>query len=132
MALPSSSPLTDWSSQGEYITLSPEGAAAAILPELAKEQGEAWIRKFPGQAAAPFQEKLTSTSHYDVPITYVKCSKDMVVSPAHQQKMIDDVRGVSSSVITVAGMECGHCPMVVEPDKMAEIIVEAVGKMQVD
>jgi pimeloyl-ACP methyl ester carboxylesterase len=111
--------------QGGYLTLDPAGAAAAIFEELPKEQGEAWARKLPGQTMGAFTEKLTSTSHYDVPITYVKCTRDSVVAPAHQQRMINDVKDVSRSSVDVIELACGHCPMVVDVERTVNIIQRA-------
>ena len=68
---------------------------------------------------------MTSTSHYDVPVTYVKCTEDRVVVPAHQQKMIDDFREVSKSEVHVVEVRSGHCPMVSYVNRTAEVIMEA-------
>ena len=75
-----------------------------------------------------FREKMTSTSHYDVPVTYLKCIDDNTIQPAHQQKMIDDFRSVSRSSVNVVEIASGHCPMVVHVEKTAEVIMNAAGK----
>ena len=82
-----------------------------------------------GQAAAALQGRMTSTSHYDVPITYLKCTNDNVMLPAHQQKMIDDIMGVTRSSVEVVEMVCGHYPMVVNVKRTAEVIVSAASKV---
>ena len=83
----------------------------------------------PGQAMAAYQERMTSTSHYDVPITYLKCTSDKVNLVAHQQKMIDDIKGVTRSSVEVVEMACGHCPMVVNVERTAEVILSAASKV---
>lgn len=108
--------------------MEPVGAAAVILDELPKDQGEALTRKMPGQSIPAFEERLTNTSHYDVPITYLKCKNDKVVLPAHQQKMIDDFKAVSRSSVDVVEIASGHCPMVVHVERTAEIIQKAASK----
>jgi pimeloyl-ACP methyl ester carboxylesterase len=80
----------------------------------------------PGHAAGSFRERMTSTSHYDIPVTYVKCTDDKIVLPAHQQKMIDDFRSVSRSTVKVIEVDCGHCPMVERPKETTEAIIQAV------
>lgn len=82
----------------------------------------------PGQAMGSFQEKMTSTSHYDVPVTYLKCTDDHVILPAHQQKMIDDFKSVTRSSVNVVEIASGHCPMVVHVERTAEVIIEAAGR----
>lgn len=83
----------------------------------------------PGQAIAAYQERMTSTSHYDVPITYLRCTEDTVVLPAHQQKMIDDIKKVSRSSVEVVEMACGHCPMIAHTEKTAEVVLNAATKL---
>ena len=79
----------------------------------------------PGHAMGSFHEKLTSTSHHDVPVTYLQCTDDQVVKPAHQQKMIDDFKVVSHSSVKVVEIACGHCPMVVHVEKTSELVMNA-------
>ena len=62
---------------------------------------------------------------YDVPVTYLKCTDDTVVQPAHQQEMIDDFKSVSRSSVNVVEIASGHCPMVVHVEKTAEVIMNA-------
>lgn len=81
----------------------------------------------PGHAAASFREPMTSTSHYDVPVTYVKCTDDKIVFPAHQQKMIDDFKLVSHSTVNVIELNSGHCPMVECVKETTEAIIRAAG-----
>lgn len=75
---------------------------------------------------------MTSTSHYDVPVTYVKCTADEVVMPEHQQKMINDFRKVSRREVEVVEVKSGHCPMVGCVERTAEVIMEAAGREGVE
>ncbi len=99
-----------------------------IFSDLLKEVGEAWARKMPGHAMASFREKMTSTSHYDVPVTYVKCTEDKVVMPEHQQKMIEDFKRVSCREVNVVEIKSGHCPMVSCVEETAEAIMNDAGR----
>lgn len=81
----------------------------------------------PGHAARSFREPMTSTSHYDVPATYVKCTDDKIVLPAHQQKMIDDFKLVSRRTVDVIEINSGHCPMVERVKETTEAIIQAMG-----
>ena len=87
-----------------------------------------WARKMPGHAMGSFHEKMTSTSHCDVPVTYLKCTDDKVVQPAHQQKMIDDFKAVSRSSVNVVEIASEHCPMVSHVERTAEVIMKAAGR----
>ena len=108
--------------------MEPSGCAAVVFADMPSEVGEAWARKMPGHAMGSFNERMTSTSHYDVPVTYLKCTEDLVVVPAHQQKMIDEFRSVSRSSINVVELASGHCPMLADIEKTAAVIMNAAGK----
>ena len=109
--------------------MEPISGAAVIFADLPKEAGERFARKCSGQALGSFQERMTSTSHYDVPVTYLKCTEDPVVIPDHQKKMIDDFKAVSRSSVDVAEIASGHCPMVIPAhiEKTAGVIMKAAG-----
>ena len=79
----------------------------------------------PGQSMAAFQDRMTSTSHYSIPVTYLKCTADLVVLPEHQQKMIDDFKAVTKSTVDVVEVDCGHCPMITHVDRTVDIILKA-------
>ncbi|KAK5064313.1 hypothetical protein LTR84_000146 [Exophiala bonariae] len=110
---------------GEYLHLDPVGSAAVIFSGLPKPVGESLTRKMPGHAAGSFREPMTSTSHYDIPVTYIKCTDDRIVLPDHQQKMIDDFKLVSHSTVKVIEVDCGHCPMVERPKETTQAIIQA-------
>ena len=68
---------------------------------------------------------MTSTSHYDVPVTYIKCTDDQTIYPAHQQKMIDDFKLISRSAVEVVEIDSGHCPMVEHVKETTKAIIQA-------
>ena len=115
--------------QGEYLTVDPSNGAKAILSGLPQVEGEAWVRKMPGQSMAAFQDRMTSTSHYDIPVTYLKCTADCVVLPEHQQKMIDDFRAVTKSTVDVVEVDSGHCPMITHVERTVDVILKAAKRV---
>lgn len=95
-----------------------------MFADLPKQEGESFARKMPGHAMGSFREKMTSKSHYEIPVTYVKCTNDNIVQPAHQQKMIEDFQKVSRSSLKVVEIASGHCPMVTQVERTTEIILD--------
>ena len=75
---------------------------------------------------AAFGGRMTSTSHYDIPVTYLKCTADLVVVPEHQQKMIDDFKAVTRSTVDVVEVNSGHCPMITHVERTVDVILKAV------
>ena len=110
--------------------MDPVPTAAWIFSDLPKDQGESYARKImSGHSFKSFQDKMNSTSHLDVPITYIHCKDDQCVQPRHQQKMIDDVKSVSRSSVEVVEMASGHCPMLSHVGETAEVILKAAVKI---
>ena len=58
-------------------------------------------RKILEKSVVSFREKMNSTSHHDVTITYLKCIDNGIVLLAHQHKLIDDFNPVSCSSFNV-------------------------------
>ena len=107
--------------------LEPQGAARDTFNDWPLDKAEALARKMPGHAATSFVGTLTSTSHYDIPITYVLCTMDKIIPPSRQRQMIDDVKQVSRSTVDVVELESGHCPHVTHPDEAVKVVIEAAG-----
>ena len=88
--------------------LEPEGNVSVTFSDVPREVGIAYAKKMPGHSAVSFGGKLTSKSHYNIPITYVLCTEDQVIPPKHQQKMIDDVKQVTQSTVDIIELKSGH------------------------
>lgn len=75
------------------------------------------------QATEPFMSKavLTEENFGRVPKTYVRTSTDKVTTPALQDKMISNWK-----VETVLDLESGHFPAFSVPEKLAELMLQAV------
>ena len=110
------------------MTLEPKGSARVTFNDLPLEVGEELAAKMPGHSTPSFMGKLTSTSHYDIPITFVLCTKDEVIPPAHQRKMIDDAERDSGRKINVVELDSGHAPPVSRPDDIVQILRKAAGE----
>ena len=105
--------------------LEPEGNVAVTFSDLPREIGLAYAKKMPGHSAVSFGGKLSTKSHYNIPITYVFCKNDLVVPPKHQQKMIDDIKKVTHSTVDVIELESGHGPHISQPDNVVKAIRES-------
>lgn len=56
-----------------------------------------------------------------IPVTYVACLHDQVVSPTYQ-------RAVAERMRFSATLDTDHSPMIGAPERLAEIVLEAVGR----
>ncbi|XPS70463.1 hypothetical protein M3J09_002680 [Ascochyta lentis] len=81
--------------------------------------------KLPHHSATSFQSEVTQASYKDIPVTYIFCEKDMVISPEIQQRFIDAIEEVSGSKVDVKKIDAGHCPNWSKPEELLQLIVEA-------
>lgn len=81
--------------------------------------------QLPHHSAASFQSEVTQTSYKDIPLTYIFCEKDMVISPEIQQRFIDTIEEVSGNKVDVKKIDAGHVPMWSKPDELLKLLVDS-------
>jgi len=101
------------------------GAMCNDLPwELAYEHGLG----VPHHSAVSFQEAVTQVAYSgDVPVSYLFCEKDLIVSPEKQRAQIKTIEESGKSV-SVVSLDAGHCPIWSMPGRLAEVLVGEVEK----
>ncbi|KAI1251576.1 hypothetical protein MGN70_006144 [Eutypa lata] len=90
------------------------------------------------QEADRWAARLLATSEYlyahtegvyagfkDVPTWYVRCDRDLLITPPEQDEFVAIIREMNSDT-TVRRLESGHSPMLSKPAELAGIIKEAV------
>jgi pimeloyl-ACP methyl ester carboxylesterase len=79
-------------------------------------------------SSASFIEDVTQTAYTEVPVSYILCEQDLVVSPEMQKgfvKVIEEARGEEVHVVRLAS---GHCPNWSRPEELAGVIGGLAGK----
>jgi homoserine acetyltransferase len=61
----------------------------------------------------------------DIPVTYVVCNMDRCITPGSQRFFVEEAQKIVADKddFTVIEMDCGHSPMLKEPQFISEIIV---------
>jgi pimeloyl-ACP methyl ester carboxylesterase len=96
-------------------------AICSDLPlDLAYENG----LHFQHHSGASFAEKVTQVAYTDVPVSYIFCEDDLVVSPEMQRKFIGVIEEAKGGKIPVVSLKAGHCPNFSIPEALARAIVE--------
>lgn len=117
----------EFSVQGDYLRLvNPELMAATIFSDLPSAEGLEWAKKLaPSQSAISFGAKLTYPGYKDIPVTYIKCTEDLILPPLYQQGAIDMIKSVGGDV-TVEDLQSGHCPNISMPGEVIRLVRKAV------
>lgn len=105
-------------------------AAQVVFSGLPQEEGEAWIRRFPGQSAVSLMEPLTHVGYKDVPVSYLLCEEDIMISPANQRNGIEVIERASGRSVDVTSIKSDHCPMVSHPQAMVDWMLNVAEKSQ--
>lgn len=117
-------PNTLFSEDGSYATISEETVRNVLLNDV---DDEAYLNSIVPrflfkQATEPFMAKaqLTEEKYGSVEKHYIKASIDKVITPAAQEKMLNNWQ-----VNNVFRLESGHFPLTSIPEKLVEIIKKA-------
>jgi pimeloyl-ACP methyl ester carboxylesterase len=94
-----------------------EAAIEQLFGDAPRELAEAAVARLRGQARAPSRERCPLTYLPGVPVTYVLCREDRVVSP-------DWSRHVARGWLGVEPLELpgGHAPFLTRPAELADLL----------
>ena len=107
-------------------TLAMFRAICSDLPlDLAYEHG----LNFRHHSGASFAEAVTQVAYTDVPVSYIFCEDDLVVSPEQQRRFIGVIEEAKGGKIPVVSLKAGHCPNFSIPEELGRAIVEEVERV---
>ncbi|KUI73748.1 Putative methylesterase 6 [Cytospora mali] len=101
----------------------PRNSAAIVFSGLPREEGEAWIRRFPQHSAVSFTSPLTHAGYLDVPVSYLVCEDDLTIPVDTQREGIGMVERESGTKVDVTTIKTDHCPMASAPHLMVNWIM---------
>jgi len=102
--------------------------AVNTFSDLPKEEGEAWIRRFPRHSSVSFATPLTYAGYNDVPVSYLFCEEDVIIPPKNQRDGIDLIERESGNKVDVTSIKTGHVPIVSAPQEVIDWILDIAGK----
>ena len=105
-----------------------EASAAIAFSDLQKEDGVAWVKKFPQHSAISFVNQLTHAGYKDVPVSYLLCERDRCITPDVQRAGIEMIEKESGRKVDVTSVQGDHCPMADKPQLVADWILDVAGK----
>ncbi|KAH8898721.1 alpha/beta-hydrolase [Thozetella sp. PMI_491] len=91
-----------------------------VFSDLSPEEIRGLRTVFPQHSAASFGGVLTHAAYLDVPVSYLFCENDQIVTPAVQQKIIDMIEEKSGQKVEVTKIKTGHAPHIVALEKVID------------
>ena len=73
-----------------------------------QEEGEKYAAKLTKHSAASFGSPLTYAGYKDVPVSYLLCEDDIVVTPAIQRAGIDMIERETGKRVQVTSVKADH------------------------
>tara|TARA_R110002003_G_scaffold589_15_gene20669 strand:+ start:1735 stop:2067 length:333 start_codon:yes stop_codon:yes gene_type:complete len=97
------------------------GMASAACNDLPWEQGYENVLNFAHHSAESFLGKVTQVAYTDVPVSYLLCEDDLIVSPEKQRGFIQ-VLEEGGRKVDVVSLKAGHCPNWSMPEELGDVI----------
>jgi hypothetical protein len=105
-----------------------EAAYGVFSDDISLEEGRKILNDMPLQSTISFRGKLTYPGYKYVPVSWVLCEKDVILTPKFQQDCIDMIEQESGNKVYVVNMVVGHGPNHTKPKETADAIIEAIVK----
>lgn len=105
-----------------------EAARGVFADDLTIEEGKEMLKQMPLHSTASFRGKLSYPGYKYVPVSWVLCEKDVILTPKFQQGCIDMIEKESGNKVHVVKLNTGHGPNHSHPKETAHAIVEAIEK----
>lgn len=100
-----------------------------IFTGLPDAEAKIFMNEMPNHSTASFEGKLTYPGYLHIPTTYVFTEEDKIITPENQQGMIDAAEK-NGAKFNIVKLKTGHVPMLSEPRKVVNILVQAAGGSQ--
>lgn len=103
-------------------------AAAAVFSSLPQSEAEKWMSLLPQHSAASFSNELTYAGWKHVPVSYLVCEDDKVLSPGSQRSWIELIERESENKVDVRSLKADHGPVVSATEEVVDWFVSLVGR----
>lgn len=117
----------DLSPQEGYLHIDATAFAAVVCNDLPWDLAYENTLHLAHHSGASFLEPVTQAGYLDIPVSYIFCEKDLVVSTEKQQGFINVVKEATGKEVHVVKLDAGHCPNWSMPEKLGDVIAELAG-----
>jgi hypothetical protein len=102
--------------------------AKMTFSDLPFDEAMEWAEKFPQHSAVSFAGEVTYAGYKEVPISYLLCLKDLVITEKMQRAGIELIEQASGTKVDVTEIEACHAPSAKYPEKVMEWFVDVLNK----
>jgi len=114
--------------EGEYMVMDPAKSAPVNFSDLPPGEALSWAANMPNHAAASFGQNITYAAYKDVPVSYLFCEEDKVVTPELQNKIIAGMESqMGGRRVDRHSVRAGHCVNASQPKTVAAVVRRALG-----
>jgi pimeloyl-ACP methyl ester carboxylesterase len=114
--------------QEGYLHIDATMMAGAVCNDLSWDVGYEHCLNLAHHSAAAFLEEVTQVAYKNIPVSYIFCENDLVVTPQQQEGFINVIAEVTGKEVDVVKLPYGHCPNWSAPEKVAEIVEQLAMK----
>jgi len=114
-------------SQDGHMTLKPIPSAQSLFTQLPQEEGVQWVGEMPGHSRISFDNLATYPAYKDIPMTYLLCENDLIISPDVQRSMVRMVEKETGKKVEVYSLSAGHMPNITASKDVVKVIRIASG-----
>ncbi|KAF7328220.1 Alpha/beta-hydrolase [Mycena venus] len=113
---------------GHLSITDPVKGAPIIFSDLPLDEAVSWTTKFSTHSPVSFGQKVTYAAYKDIPISYVLCENNVLITPAQQEKIIAALEGeMGGETVDRHPVQCGHGINVSQPGTMVDVIRRILG-----
>ncbi|KAJ9637543.1 hypothetical protein H2204_004692 [Knufia peltigerae] len=103
-----------------------EDCAKSQFSDLPLQEGVAWVKRMTVHSAASFADKLTFAGYNYLPVSWLLCEDDHILTADFQRQTIVMIERESGNKVAVSRLRAGHFPNASIPEDTANAIFEAI------
>jgi hypothetical protein len=97
---------------------------------MSQEEGKKYAAKLTRHSAASFGSPLTYAGYKDVPVSYLFCEDDLVVTPAIQRAGIDMIERETGEKVQVTNVKADHAAPLSLPEAVNDWILDVIRRLE--
>jgi pimeloyl-ACP methyl ester carboxylesterase len=103
--------------------------AGAVCNDMKWEDAYPLVLHLAHHSAAAFKDRVTELAYKEVPVAYVVCERDLMISPEKQRLFVGTLEEAKEKgEVEVYSLDAGHCPNWSCPEKVVDVLIECVEK----
>jgi predicted esterase len=104
------------------------GSSKVNFSDLPASEALEWAKMMPEHSTISFSGELTYPGYKHIPVSFLFCEADIVVSPKLQQSIIDMMENEAGVKVDVHTIRAGHCPNASMPKTVGQVILKIAGQ----